>query len=180
MRTTVGDDFQKETKYTRNQNIGNKLDWMKKPETYKKCSHDKTIKLPNQLKDTSSVFAEVLIKRRSIREFSIQPLSKIDLAFLLWASTGIQRQENGYQFRVAPSAGALYPIETYIVANNVEEVAEGIYHYNIKDHSLEEIKSGNFGNTLAHAALNQRMCEFAPVVFIWTAIFSRSKWKYAQ
>jgi SagB-type dehydrogenase family enzyme len=107
-------------------------------------------------------------------------LSKIDLAFLLWASTGIQRIEHGYEFRTVPSAGALYPIETYIAANNVEELKEGIYHYNIENHLLEEIKLGNFGGDLAHAALGQKMCATASVVFIWTAIFGRSKWKYSQ
>jgi SagB-type dehydrogenase family enzyme len=107
-------------------------------------------------------------------------LSKVDLAFLLWASTGIQRTEHGYEYRVAPSAGALYPIETYIAANNVEELREGIYHYSIKNHWLEEIKIGNFGNSLANAALDQEMCADASVVFIWTAVFGRSKWKYSQ
>jgi SagB-type dehydrogenase family enzyme len=107
-------------------------------------------------------------------------LSKVDLAFLLWASTGIQRTEHGYEFRTAPSAGALYPIETYIAASNVEDVVSGIYHYNIKNHLLEEIKSGNFANDLAHAALDQEMCADSSVIFIWTAIFRRSKWKYSQ
>ena len=107
-------------------------------------------------------------------------MSKVDLAFLLWASTGIQRTEHGYEFRTAPSAGALYPIETYIAANNVEEVEKGVYHYNIKNHLLEEIKLGEFGDKLAHAALDQEMCADASVVFIWTAVFRRSKWKYSQ
>ncbi len=115
-----------------------------------------------------------------LRAFSSQPLSKLDLGFLLWASTGIQRIEHGYDFRNAPSAGALYPIETYVGVNNVEDVDKGIYHYNIKDHSLEEIKTGNFGDAIAHAALDQTICAIAPVVFIWTAMFNRSKWKYAQ
>ena len=107
-------------------------------------------------------------------------LSKEDLAFLLWASTGIQRIEHGYEFRTAPSAGALYPVETYIATNNVEDIEPGIYHYNIKDHLLEEIKTGNFGEALAHAALNQEMCADASAIFIWTAVFERSKWKYSQ
>ena len=107
-------------------------------------------------------------------------MSLDDLGFLLWASTGIQRVEQGYEFRTAPSAGALYPIETYIAANNIEDVDSGIYHYNIKNHLLEEIKTGNFGDAIAHSALGQQICATASVVFIWTAIFERSKWKYNQ
>jgi SagB-type dehydrogenase family enzyme len=180
MRKTVGDDFQTETKYTRNKSLGGNLNWANKPEIYKSYPSSKTVQLPSQLQEATIRFTEVLGRRKSIRAFSSQPLSKNDLAFLLWASTGIQRTEHGYEFRTAPSAGALYPIETYIAANNVEDVASGIYHYNIKNHLLEEIKTGNFGVDLAHAALDQKMCATASVAFIWTAVFGRSKWKYAQ
>jgi SagB-type dehydrogenase family enzyme len=180
MRTTVGDDFQNKTKYIRNQVLGGNLDWANKPETYKSYLLSKTVRLPSQLKDVTAIFTESLLRRKSTRAFLDQPLSKLDLAFLLWASTGIQRKEHGYEFRMAPSAGALYPIETYVAINNVEDLVEGIYHYNIKDHSLEEIKTGNFGDAIAHAALDQTICAIAPVVFIWTGMFNRSKWKYAQ
>jgi SagB-type dehydrogenase family enzyme len=180
MEKTVGDDFQTETKYIRTKSLGGNLDWAKKPETYKSYPSSKTVQLPNQFQESTFNFSEVLRRRKSVRSFSLQPLSKVDLAFLLWASTGIQRIEHGYEFRTTPSAGALYPIETYIAANNVEDLSEGIYHYNIKNHLLEEIKLGNFGSKLAHAALDQEMCADASVVFIWTAVFERSKWKYQQ
>jgi SagB-type dehydrogenase family enzyme len=180
MGKNVGDDFQTETKYNRNKSLGGNLDWENKPEIYKSYSSSKTVSLPSQLQERTIGFAEVLRRRKSIRAFSIQPLSKVDLAFLLWASTGIQRIEHGYEFRTAPSAGALYPIETYIAANNVEDLEKGLYHYNIKNHLLEELKLGNFGDNLAHAALDQEMCADASAVFIWTAVFRRSKWKYSQ
>jgi SagB-type dehydrogenase family enzyme len=98
----------------------------------------------------------------------------------LWASTGIQRTEDGYAFRTSPSAGALYPIETYLVVNSVESLPKGVYHYSVKDHRLEELKEGDFGRQAAASALDQGMCERASVVFIWTAIFQRSRWKYGQ
>jgi SagB-type dehydrogenase family enzyme len=180
MGKNVGDDFQTKTRYARNKSIGSILNWADKPEIYKSYPPSKTIQLPTQFQEPSINFTEVLRKRKSIRSFSTEPLSKVDLAFLLWASTGIQRTEHGYEFRTAPSAGALYPIETYIATTNVEDVLSGIYHYNIKDHLLEEIKSGNFGNDLAHAALDQEMFADSSVVFIWTAIFRRSKWKYSE
>ena len=180
MRKTLGDDFQVETKYNRNKSLGGNLDWANKPEIYKSYPSSKTVQLPSQFQESTISFTEVLQRRKSIRAFSDRSLSKVDLAFLLWASTGIQRTEHGYEFRTAPSAGALYPIETYIAVNNVEELKKGIYHYNIKNHLLEEIKVGNFGDDLAHAALDQKMCATASVVFVWTAVFGRSKWKYAQ
>lgn len=132
MGQNVGDDFQTETKYLRTKRLGGNLDWANKPETYKNYPSSKTVQLPSEFRETLN-FTEVLRKRKSTRSFSTQPLSLVDLAYLLWASTGIQRIERGYEFRVAPSAGALYPIETYIAANNVEDLARGIYHYNIKE-----------------------------------------------
>ena len=177
---TERDNFQTETKYARNKMLGGSLNWANKPEIYKSYPSSKTIQLPSVLQEATMNFAEVLRRRKSIRAFSNQPLSKVDLAFLLWASTGIQRIEHGYEFRTAPSAGALFPIETYIASKDVEAVERGIYHYNIKNHLLEEIKTGNFGEALAHATLDQKMCALAPVVFIWTAVFGRSKWKYSQ
>ncbi len=180
MEKNVGDDFQTETKYVRTRSLGGNLDWANKPETYKSYPSSKTIQLPSQFQEATFNFAEVLRRRKSIRSFSSMPLSMDDLSFLLWASTGIQRTEHGYEFRTTPSAGALYPIETYIAVNNVEDIEKGLYHYNIKNHLLEEIKLGSLGVNLAHASLAQEMCTDASVVFIWTAVFRRSKWKYSQ
>jgi SagB-type dehydrogenase family enzyme len=180
MNENIGDNFQTETKYFRNRSLGAILDWANKPEIYKSYPTSKTIQLSRQFQEAKVSFTEILQKRKSIRTFSTKTLSKDDLAFLLWSSTGIQRTEHNYEFRTCPSAGALYPIETYITANNVEDLEKGLYHYNIKNHSLEEIKLGDFGYKLAHAALDQEMCTDATAVFIWTAIFRRSKWKYSQ
>ena len=180
MEKNIGNDFQAETKYSRNKRLGGNLDWANKPEIYKSYPSSKTIQLPKDLREATISFSDILQKRRSTRTFSEEPLSMVDLAFLLWASTGIQRIEHGYAFRTAPSAGALYPIETYIAVNNVEDLDKGVYHYNIEKHLLEEIKLGDFGETLAHAALDQEMCVDSAVVFIWTAVFQRSVWKYSQ
>jgi SagB-type dehydrogenase family enzyme len=180
METSIGDDFQSETKYSRTKGLKGSLNWANKPQIYKSYPSAKTVQLPSEFQESTLNLNEVLRRRKSIRTFSPEPLNFVDLAFLLWASTGIQRAEYKYAFRTAPSAGALYPIETYIAANKVKELNQGIYHYNIKDHLLEEIKLGNFGHELAHAALDQQMCADASVVLIWTAIFGRSKWKYSQ
>jgi SagB-type dehydrogenase family enzyme len=175
----IGDKFQDETKHFRGK-LGGFLDWSNKPDIYKKYPKSKIIKLSKKLPDHSLPVVEALKKRRSVRSFSSVPLSNGELAFLLWASTGVQRREQGYDFRTAPSAGALYPIETYIVVNNVEGLEKGLFHYNIEMHALEELKLGDFGGELAHAALGQNMLAEAPVAIIWTAVFERSKWKYRQ
>jgi SagB-type dehydrogenase family enzyme len=102
------------------------------------------------------------------------------LSYLLWASTGGLRQEGEILFRTASSAGALYPIETYVVVNRVEGVEAGVYHYSVRRHGLETVRLGEYGAAAGHGALGQMMCAELGAVFIWTAIFERSKWKYDQ
>lgn len=150
------------------------------PDPYKSYPDNPKIELPKQNNIKTETLNHAILNRRSIRDFSKKPLSKEQLSYLIWASTGIQRKERGFEYRTAPSAGALYPIETYVVINNVKNIAQGVYHYNIESNHLEEIKKGDYRSAIAEAALNQPMCYHAAAVFIWTAIFNRSKCKYGQ
>lgn len=99
---------------------------------------------------------------------------------MLWASAGITKRTPSFAYRAAPSAGALYPVETYIVANSVEGLEPGLYHYPVKTHALELLRKGKFGKPAAEAALNQHIAAEAAVDFVWTAVFWRSAWKYRQ
>jgi len=190
----IGDEFLQKTKYTRGKLGGSPLDWRHKPETYKTYQNVPIFTLPKISELTtnseSQTLLEILKHRRSIRQYDTTLLDVHQLAYLLWASTGISRDVGNFQFRTAPSAGALYPIETYlcinqqISSNQLEEQSSviplGIYHYNILQHALEQLKEGDFRTNIAQAALDQDLAARAPVVFIWTAIFQRSKWKYKQ
>ena len=71
-------------------------------------------------------------------------------------------------------------METYIVANNVEGLDKGVYHFGIKENVLEEIRPGDHSAQIASAAIGQDMCARAAAVFVWTAVFERSKSKYGQ
>jgi SagB-type dehydrogenase family enzyme len=175
----IGDKYHKLTKYYRNR-FNDGPDWSLQPDQYKSYPDNPKIVL-TKIKSIKTENLDYTLKnRRSIRIFSENPLSIENFSYLLWASTGIQRKEHGFEFRTAPSAGALYPIETYIVVNKVEKIPKGVYHYNIKNHNLEEIKKGNYGGAISEAALNQAMCYDAPAVFVWTAVFNRSKCKYGE
>jgi SagB-type dehydrogenase family enzyme len=176
----IGDKFQRETKYSRERLLGGKLDWTAKPDAYKNYPSAEVIKLPQRASKKSIDLIETLKIRRSVRSYSPEPLTLADLSLLLWASTGAQREERGFTFRTAPSAGALYPIETYLVANNVNELEKDLYHYDLEGHALEKLERGDFTKNIGQAALEQKICMEASVVFVWTAIFERSKWKYAQ
>ena len=101
------------------------------PDPYKSYPDKPKIELPKQNNIKTETLNHAILNRRSIRDFSKKPLSKEQLSYLIWASTGLQRKERGFEYRTAPSAGALYPIETYVVINNVKNIAQGVYHYNI-------------------------------------------------
>ena len=176
----IGDSFQQRTKYIRDQMTGKRLDWASQPPVYKDYPDNEKIELPAFDKPEADSLFTILSTRKSVRKFADEPISLETLSCLLWASTGISREEQGFHFRTAPSAGALYPIETYLVVNNVEQLKPGVYHYNIRQHALDVLKEGTFGPDAARAALDQGMCAQAPLVFIWSAIFERSKWKYDQ
>jgi len=176
----VGDRFQQETKYRQDRMSGHRLDWNAKPAIYKEYPQAAKIELPPFEPSRAMSLDQTLKSRKSIRDFKPKPISKGQLGYLLWSSTGIQRIEDGYEFRTAPSAGALYPIETYIIANDIKGLEPGIYHYSIQTHQLEQIRLGGFGQQVAVAALSQGMCATASAVFIWSAMFERCKWKYSQ
>lgn len=180
MHDGIGDRFQQETKYRRDQMSAGGLDWASQPETYKRYSDRPEIALPQALPVSGIELDRVLRTRRSVRHYTPEPVTLQELSYLLWASNGIQRRENGWEFRTVPSAGALYPIETYLAANRVENLAAGVYHYNIAGHSLEQLKEGDYGSASARAALGQSMCAECAVVFVWTAVFERCRWKYKQ
>jgi SagB-type dehydrogenase family enzyme len=118
--------------------------------------------------------------RRSIRNFAREPLDPAELSQLLWAAQGVTREAVNWEFRAAPSAGALYPVETYLSVQNVSDLEPGIYHYSPRDHTLSILKEGDFRVNLAEAALDQDFLADAGVVFCWTAVFARSAWKYAE
>ena len=180
MTEGIGDRYQQETKYTRESLKGGMLDWENKPETYKEYPDSKQIELPPFDDIETLDTMEAIKRRRSIRHYSGKPLSLEELSYLLWASSGVQRVERGHAFRTAPSAGALYPIETYVLVDAVEGASPGAYHYSVRTHRLEELRTGHLGHDIVLAALNQKMCIEAAAIFIWTAVFGRSKWKYKQ
>jgi len=76
-------------------------------------------------------FEQALAKRRSVRQFTGQPLKFIQIGQLAWAGQGITEPQKG--LRTAPSAGAIYPIELYFAT------PEGLFVYRPEQHSLEEI-----------------------------------------
>ncbi|MEI6351635.1 MAG: SagB/ThcOx family dehydrogenase [Verrucomicrobiota bacterium] len=128
---------------------------------------------------------EAIAARRSTRDFTEAALSLEELSFLLWATqgiTGIRRDEAGavvQQFRAAPSAGARYPLETYLAIHRVEGLAPGIYRYLPGAHQLILVlEDAQISPKLQAACYGAASVGAAPVVFIWSAVPYRTEWKY--
>ncbi|MBN1570765.1 MAG: SagB/ThcOx family dehydrogenase [Acidobacteria bacterium] len=178
----IGERFQEETKYYPDRMGGHFLDWEHMPERYKSYPNAASrIKLPEAKFSENADLWNVILKRRSVRRYAPELTLSMDiLSALLWASQGITAEAGDFQFRTVPSAGALYPIETYLMARAVDGLEQGIYHFRPYAFDLEFIKPGDFSQSLAQAALGQNMVANAQVTFLWTAIVERSKWKYRQ
>lgn len=180
MTNVYGDEFQQLSKYHRHNMPQHYIDWDAQPVRYKTYPQAPKHSLPKpSFTQTPSLF-QILQKRQSIRQYIEQPFTTQQLSQLLWATTGIRETSHGFSYRTAPSAGALYPIETYLIVNNITDLPQGIYHYDIQHHQLETLQKGDFRQQIAHGALDQPMCTTASVVFVWTAVFERMKWKYGQ
>lgn len=176
----IGDLYHSETKYYRDRMAGGRLRREEMPEAYKTYPDAETISLSEPNRSVGNPIWDILSRRRSVRDYSPRPISKEELSQLLWATQGVTARAGQYAFRTAPSAGALYPIETYVVVNRVNDLAEGIYHYDVRGHKLEVVRKGSFGEELAQASLGQGMLQEGAFAFVWTAIVARSKWKYRE
>lgn len=140
---------------------------------------EKMIKLPRP-NYRGMTLEEALNKRRSVRSYSQKVLTLSQLSQLLFAAQGMTGEIYGHPLRSAPSAGALYPIEVYVVLNNVEGLSQGIYHYKVQDHALELLKEGDFRRGISKAGLGQNMLGEANVVFVLSAVFERTQSKYGE
>jgi SagB-type dehydrogenase family enzyme len=125
--------------------------------------------LPPPILEGETSLEETIARRRSVREFDDTPLTAAELGQLLWAAQGLT-DERG--FRTAPSAGALYPLELYLVT------AEGVFHYEPQGHQLSALRSDDRRAALYEAALRQEAVRGAPAVFVVTAVYARTEQKY--
>lgn len=134
----------------------------------------KQIQLPQVSKKGKISLEEAILNRRSQRSFRKQDLSLEQISQLLWAGQGITTKKGFYSFRAAPSAGALYPMEIYLLNQ------DGLYHYLPEGHLLEVLGNQDLRPALAGAALGQSAVAQAPVDIVICAVYSRVTSKYGQ
>lgn len=157
--------------------ISTMIDWGTQPPLFKEYTDAPKVALPAVPPRDGMSVEQAIMRRRSVRDY-VGELTLEELNRLLFYSTGINDLRWGSGLRAAPSSGAQYPIETYLVVNYVAGLTQGIYHYNIRDHALEQIRAGDFRQAIADAALGQEFFAKAGVVFVLTGIFQRARWRY--
>lgn len=135
------------------------------------------IKLPKpELTGKQSV--ELLLQqRRSVRSYKKSALNLTEVGQLLWSAQGVSGAQG---LRTAPSAGALYPLKLFVVVGDVNELSSGIYQYNPEEHSLLKTANGDLRKSLQKAALNQSCIVDAAIIFVFTANYQRTTWKYGD
>ena len=135
------------------------------------------IKLPEPRYTSNTSIEAALSQRRSIRAYSGENLTIAEVSQLLWAAQGITSPGGG---RTAPSAGALYPLELYVVVGDVEGIDKGVYKYIPEEHELEKVKDSDIRAELADAALEQACVRDAAIDLVFTAVYERTTGKYGE
>lgn len=154
------------------------LDWANKPSQFKIYKDPASIALPRNFPRPES---EPLgaISGRSLQPESHR-LELARLAELLYFSAGLTRK---YRFgseihymRAASATGALYPVELYVVAGDVEGLEAGVYHFDPLGFQLTRLRRGDYRAELA--AASHESVAGAPATIAFTSLAWKNAWKY--
>jgi len=129
------------------------------------------LSLPMPAQHADSPLTKIITARRSVREFTQEPVPLDKLGALLWAAQGITSPHGR---RAAPSAGALYPLELY-VAND-----HGVFHYTPAKNTLTQLQTNDVRRALGVAALGQPCVAYAPAIIIFGAVCERTTKRYGE
>lgn len=135
------------------------------------------ITLPAPRQDSGFSIERALLERRSMRTFHRAPLTREEISQLLWAAQGTT---SGDGLRTAPSAGALFPLELYLITGGIGHLHAGTYRYLPARHALARLATGDARGDLAAAALGQECVADAAAVIAVTAVPARTTGKYGN
>jgi len=135
------------------------------------------IMLPKPRYDSEKSIEHVLQNRRSNREFAGKSITLAQFSQLLWAAQGVTNDQG---FRTAPSAGALYPMELYVVVGSVKGLDSGVYKYNCRKHAITLVRSGDALNELEVACLGQSCIGESAIAIVIMGVYARVRCKYGE
>lgn len=141
------------------------------------AEQNEPVKLPKPDLTGEQSVELLLQQRRSVRSYQKSSLNLAEVGQLLWSAQGVTSAQG---LRTAPSAGALYPLKLFVVVGEVNDLPPGIYQYNPEQHSLLKTANGDSRKLLQKAALDQSCISDAAIIFVFTAIYQRTTWKYGE
>jgi SagB-type dehydrogenase family enzyme len=134
-----------------------------------------SVKLPEPRRQGAMSVEAALAARQSVRALTRDSITLADAGQLLWAAQGVNRP-NGH--RTAPSAGATYPLELYLVASRVSGLPGGVYHYGVAGHVLEPAGAGDRLREFVDGLARQAWIADAAAVLVFTAVYGRTAQRY--
>lgn len=159
------------------------LDWNTKPLPFKIYADPSVllVPLPTDFSQPSLSALTSIGKNRPLESKNIEPDVK-DIAEVLFFSAGITRElkvgHDTYYMRAASATGALYPIELYVICQDLPGLRAGVYHFSPADFSLAKLRSGDYRTELANVAGNDSDIARSPFTIAFTSIAWRNSWKY--
>ena len=174
----VGEFYHQWSKPGYSHTFGARPEWGRQPARHKTHADAERVGLPDPRGLKGMSLEGAIQARRSHRTYRAEPLSLEEISRLLYAASGITDRTRG--FRAAPSAGALYPVETYPVVHNVAGLERGIYHYVPQEHALEWLQAMDVRAAMVVAGVGQEMIGRAQACFVLSAIFQRTRWRYRE
>lgn len=141
---------------------------------FKRYTYSPAVELP--LPTATGALVASMFARRSARDYAPEPLTLGEIGDLAYSASGLADERR----RPAPSAGGLYPLELYIAALDVTGLDQGLYHYNLRDHRLDQVSRGDCRPELAKAIFIEDAVAQAAAAFILSGVFGRSKIKYGE
>ena len=149
------------------------------PARFKAYAGAERTKLPALRADPALPLAEAVRHYAPARGFREAPLSLAELGRLLYFTNGVTGRR-GLHLRAAPSAGALYSGEVYVVAERVSGLPSGVYYYDVMGHAVVRVQAGSFISQVADALERPGEIANVPVVILLTNVFHRYTWRYAN
>jgi SagB-type dehydrogenase family enzyme len=138
---------------------------------------------PQECTLSESDFKNIIQKRESRRQYIVKELSQSEFSYLLWATQGVKEVNEAKTFtrRTVPSAGARHPFETYLLINQVQGLAQGLYRYLALEHKLLLLEaSADINQKITEACLKQKHVQTSAVTFCWVADIARTYWRYGE
>ena len=139
------------------------------------------VSLPSPTLRGSLSVEEAINSRRTCRDFSSEPLTVEEWGQILWAAQGMT-SGGPVKKRSAPSAGALYPLDVYLILgkNARAPLFAGVFHYIPSKHALKPLSDQDITKRVAEASLHQYWMSEAPGMILITAEYDRITGKYGK